>query len=88
MEEYEYRRKIFRSIWQDIKEHNASSEGYTKAINKFSDWSAQEWNDLLGFIPSRGVAGDDAVSVDVSVTVTLPSSVNWNTSGAVTGVKD
>jgi hypothetical protein len=49
-EEYEQRRKNFLETWQDIKDHNATKEGYTKAINKFADWSDKDWKGMMGVI--------------------------------------
>lgn len=89
VEEYAYRIKIFAKVWEDIKNHNATKEGYTKAINKFSDLSSQEWKKMQGLISSKNSKGVSVEVTTVSATVTtLPTSVDWRTSGAVTGVKN
>jgi hypothetical protein len=53
-EEYEYRLGIFAEVYNDIITHDSESEGYTKAINQFSDMSDYEWKKMMGYKPSHG----------------------------------
>jgi len=47
-EEYNMRREIFYKGLEQIKEHNAKGLSYTLGVNKFADWTDEEYNRLLG----------------------------------------
>lgn len=86
-EEYEYRLSVFTEVYKDILAHDAQTEGFTKAINKFSDLSAYEYKQMLGYKQSLGT--DTKVTSFARLdTSSLPASVDWNAKGAVTPIKD
>jgi len=81
-EEDAYRMAIYMMNEQEVAFHNSdSTQTYTKAINKFSDMTNDEFKSIyLGF---------NAKSVEaVDETITEAASVNWVTKGAVQAVKD
>jgi C1A family cysteine protease len=87
-EEYEYRLSLFAQVYEDILNHDAEATGFTKEINKFSDFSDYEWKQLQGYKPSLRTADDETRSLKVFSELSAPASVDWRSSGAVTGVKD
>ncbi len=48
MEEYNFRKGVFLSTLKKVEEHNAKGLSWTLAINKFADWTDEEYNQLLG----------------------------------------
>jgi len=53
-EEYLFRLNVFSANYHDIMNHNmllAGTEGFTKAINKFSDLTSEEFSMMLGYKP-------------------------------------
>jgi C1A family cysteine protease len=61
--------------------------GYTKEVNKFSDFSDYEWKKMQGYNPSTRQS-DTTTTFEYLSEVGVPSSVDWRSSGAVTGVKN
>lgn len=72
-----------------IEEHNAKGLSYTLGHNKFSHLSYEEWKVevRLGLDRSTNTTAPLVHSAPADVT-TLPTSIDWVTKGAVTGVKD
>ena len=73
-----------------ITSHNELGASYTLGHNQFSHMNSREFG---GYIGAHGVVsfeGLDAASETSSVQsdVSVPASVDWTTTGAVTGVKD
>jgi C1A family cysteine protease len=72
-----------------ISSHNAANASFKLGHNKFSHMNRAEWSAFVknGFQgkPETAAAKIHAAPADVS---TLPTAVDWVTSGAVTGVKD
>lgn len=64
--------------------HKAEIEGYTMGINQFTDYTKDEYRQLLGYRPERKQPNPIAV-LDLS---NLTASVDWTTQGAVTPVKN
>ncbi len=80
-------------IWQANKkyvdEHNAHSDdfGFTLGLNAFADLESSEFVNLInGFRGKR--ATNSSAKVYHSNGVRLPSTVDWRTKGAVTGIKN
>jgi len=88
VEEFEMRKALFIEIETFIRMANARSTTYRAGHNKFSDWTQEEKDKLLGLknIPLPEVS-TDVVSEPVDVN-SLPESVDWRTEGKVTAVKD
>lgn len=73
---------IERHNWQF---HNGLTT-YWMGINKFSDWTPEEWE---AFTPVLDLSNDIIVGeVNTSVSVDAPPNVDWRSKGYVTGVKD
>ena len=72
-----------------IKDHNATKAGYSLDVNKFSDWSEEEYNRILTFRPLKGRRAQIKLSSKTNNTTTNTTNVfDWRTLGAVTSVKD
>jgi C1A family cysteine protease len=69
-----------------IQEHNFKNLTYTLGHNQFSGMDSDEFRDYLGF--SGEYVRHNNLRIDNSNVKSVPSSVNWITGGAVTGVKD
>lgn len=69
-----------------IQEHNFKNLTYTLGHNQFSGMDSDEFRDYLGF--SGEYVRHNNLRIDNSNHASVPSSVNWITAGAVTGVKD
>lgn len=90
-EEYNARLSIFRSNLEKVRNHDAEKEGFSIAMNKFSDLSEQEFNSMLGLKAPSVQFHDGEVEPEVLGATKLganPTSVDWRSSGAVTGVKN
>lgn len=48
VEEYEMRKAIFDEQVKKAEEHNKQGKGWTMGVNQFSDWTAEEYQKLLG----------------------------------------
>lgn len=86
-EEYEFRQSLFKNTLAFIRSENVKSENaFTVGINKFADWTPQEYKRLLGYKPIRGAKNYPVAEVDANVSI--PASIDWRTEGAVNLVKD
>lgn len=82
-EEYEQRFQTFRDNLAIIKIHNQQDLGFTLAVNKFADLSFVEFSELISR-PLPILKDRKEIFLNVE---TLPFSVDWRKSGAVTPVK-
>lgn len=85
-EEYEYRFELFKQVYEDVKNHNAEEGGYTKSINKFSDFNDYEFSKIKGYNPNLRVPDEHTITYFSEVG--NPTSVDWRTKNAVTPVKN
>jgi len=84
--EYVERLAIFAANHVRIIEHNSSGAEWTMAHNQFSHLTPMEFKaQLNGYVPQEKVGDEVPFDLDVSAT---PTSIDWTTKGAVTGVKD
>ncbi|UYV60940.1 CTSL [Cordylochernes scorpioides] len=84
------RKAIFEENLKKIVQHNLEYElgmhSYHLGINKYSDWSSQEFTKRMnGLIVSEDRTMD---LYEPSGDMELPSSLDWRSKGYVTGVKD
>ena len=87
--ERDYRQSVYEHNVAKILEHNAAHLSWTMDVNEFADLTSQEF-------ASRYVSGGYRRSSSRTHTnklrgntnVSLPTSVDWTSSGAVTAVKD
>jgi len=83
VEEFNARKAIFAQVDAEINQINADeSNTFVAGHNQFSTWTAAEYKQILGY---KTWASNGATVEDNTPTA---DSVNWVTSGAVTGVKD
>ena len=67
-----------------IEKHNAGNSSFTMGHNQFSDWTADEYKQLLGRKPTEKSQNKTVKTFDESSN----GYVNWVDAGAVTAVKD
>ncbi len=84
-EEFAARVERYVAVDAFIQEHNQTNASYTVGHNQFSDWSAAEYKNILGYKRDELKVSPTPVKYDTSRNA---SSVNWVEAGAVTPVKD
>ena len=84
-EEFEMRVNRYVQVDAFIQEHNETNASYTVGHNQFSDWTAAEYKNLLGYKKDNLKQPKTPKKYDTSMNA---SSVNWVEAGAVTPVKD
>lgn len=99
-EEYNLRLAIFSRKYNVVLKHNSeNTDDHRLGLNHMADLTDHEYKKLLGFNKhkahkkhhNKGLIGGgdhDFVHLRKLENVTLPDSVDWRTSGAVTPVKD
>jgi len=87
-EELVLRRSVYAANVAKITAHNAANQGWTMAVNKFSDLTAAEWK--AAYTGGYRAKEKRSQNVDLSLLhgTALPASVDWTTKGAVTPVKN
>ena len=89
VEEFMLRKEIFLAKDLKIKAHNAHPSNFTLGHNKFSDWSREEMNVMLGEKESpESNAYCKAPPSSTNNVTSVPDSVNWVEAGATTPIKD
>jgi len=83
-EEYEMRFKIFSANVKRNEEHNAGTSSFTLGINQFSDWTNEEYRQMLGYVKPNGEYFCDPTKY----TKDFPASIDWTTKGAVNAVQN
>jgi KDEL-tailed cysteine endopeptidase len=84
-EEFEFRADLFKKNLAALVEENSKNDNtFTVGINKFADWTPAEYRRLLSYKPTRGAK----VLSQEYTNVSIPTSVDWRTEGAVNPVKD
>lgn len=92
VEEEQYRQNVFLSNLEEINRHNKlADEGiytYWKGINQFTDWTVQEFRDIVLMKPykvnnTRLLQEESSTDEEV-----MPGVVDWRIKGAVTPAKE
>jgi C1A family cysteine protease len=83
MAEYEMRLTNFAINHSVIHAHNATESSYKLGLNKMSDWTEEEYKNILTY-KSEG----EKTIVDAEVNPLGYSPVNWVTEGCISPIKD
>jgi cathepsin L len=84
-EQFQQRYTIFKANQKYIDEWNAKKNGVTLGMNQMGDLTNAEYRQLyLGFKNQKPTGGEPFVPTNEA----LPTSFDWRTKGAVTGIKD
>jgi len=89
--EDDVKRAQFEATLNTIQEQNAKGESLKFGINQFSDMNQEEYRAAagLGYIaPEQNMLGSPYLGEHFHQGEALADSINWNTLGAVTPVKD
>lgn len=83
--EFDERLKIFNSNSAKIAKHNARNDvTYTLGINKFADYTQEEYEKLLGYMGQKVPSASKIQILPTSAN----ESIDWRSKNAVTAVKD
>ena len=85
VDEFNMRMENFSIVDEFIEEHNSGNSTHVAGHNQFSDWTRQEYRNMLGKKAAEPVMNGTTQIFDES---TAAASVNWIDAGAVTPVKD
>jgi len=84
-EEHNGRFKVFRDNLDFIKSHNAEKAGFSVGMNHFGDLTNFEFTALLN---GMNVTKKPSQHNSPIINVNAPTSWDWRTKGAVTGIKN
>jgi C1A family cysteine protease len=85
VEEFKFREAQFIAKKTAFAEHNGNNGNtYTVGVNQFSDWTAAEYKNILGYKP-QAAANKNYEILD---TTTAPKAVDWRKAGAVNAPKN
>lgn len=88
VEEFNFRQQIYATTDAHIRSVNENPESTYKAgHNKFSDWTWEEFDSVLGLKYGEGLDLETVVEEEAS-SDDLPSTWDWRAQGMVTPVKD
>jgi len=87
--EYDYRYQAFKKNYYMIVDHNLQGKSWTLAVNEFADMPWEEFRaQKLGLKPVQVEGIPRYSDVNLVGKVNVPSSIDWNSKGAVTAVKN
>ena len=83
-EEFEFRADQFKSTLARISLENSKNDNtFRLGTNKFADWTPAEFKKMLSYMPIGGPKTYASFA-----NVSIPTSVDWRTEGAVNSVQD
>lgn len=87
-EEFSLRYSIFKRNLALVRGHNANAIGktYNLALNKFADYTPQEYRKMLGYKKNSQAANGPVFEADSNTEI--PASIDWRKEGKVAPVKD
>ena len=88
MEEFVYRKEIFLAKNLLIKAHNSRPSNFSLGHNKFTDWSREEMQVMLGEKESAESNAYCKPPPEITPANDAPDSVNWVEAGMTTPIKD
>ena len=88
LEEFVLRKEVFLAKDLKIRQHSSRPANFTLGHNKFSDWTPEEMQRLLGEKEFAGSSNAYCQPPPSSNNVEVPASVNWVEAGKTTPVKD
>ena len=85
-EEFALRADIFKTTLAKISEENSKNDNtFRLAVNKFADWTPEEYSSLLGYKSSGRTKNTRSLRSSFG---DIPAPVDWRTKGAVNAIKD
>ena len=87
--EMTHRRKVFEQELERVKNHNSKDFSWKQGVNKFSALTVEEKQAYFGYSKNMGSAhrkflkGSKQQYLNISTTVSFPSSVDWRKKGFV-----
>ncbi|KAK9846258.1 hypothetical protein WJX81_000204 [Elliptochloris bilobata] len=93
-EEYEGRRQVFHENWAKIGAWNADGSGHELGVNRFADWTQDEYEALVlpthGSVPHPTLASARSARLHrpALAPAMLPATVDWRGTPADSPVKD
>ncbi|KAG6451665.1 hypothetical protein O3G_MSEX007256 [Manduca sexta] len=91
-DEHETRKAIFHDNWKQVVEHNNKNLGYKLELNKYADWTDEEFAVLTGLRPSSrdlGAVPFPHTDKEVEAIVQdLPEELDLRLEGVITPVKN
>jgi len=84
--EFDLRAGIFAETLRTIEEHNASGATHQLGLNHLSDYTSDEYKQMLGYRSHMKplTSGEPTLLSEEN----LADDVDWNAKGAVTGIKN
>jgi len=83
--EYQQRFEIYLSAIETVAELNQQGGNATFGLNKYADWTKEEFSRLLGL---KKVSLSNAPALENAPLVDAPASFDWCSNGKCTAVKD
>lgn len=86
-EEYMTRFENFKITTAKIEEINAGNLTSVHGHNKMSDWSREEYSQLMG-LKNAGTPNTNSTLKHVATNAPVANDINWVTAGKVNAIKD
>ena len=80
--EFQTRLAAFSQVHNLINDHNATGASWVAGHNQFSDWSAAEYKNMLGYVH------EERTQAATWIESSNATPIDWRTKGAVNPIKD